>query len=540
MAQGTWREDPKENAELQKKLREQNNTDLGNLGNISHEEHQSLLGMEPEKQMSGLKPTWQDQQWYEQQKEQDRGRQFANQSGPITEWAKAGVDFIHGVVDDNKDSQVGQFVGSQFQGLGHADYMAKKQAYDMHGETGVQALTGLEAADTVLSLGGSAALRNAPKLVRETVEAGAKDLKNLGVGQATLQTARELGDSISLPGPQMELANAWVNGETLRINAQNVDIGLTGNVYQSRSSEINRRGSELLGQIQAESRPPTTGPKPEFNQGRGRMRGTSARDRHDQMLEQGYDFTGNPDIARKYLDLDVGMTPDPSVKQWTDQDAYMAEVKKYLANGGVTKDIQSEVGALVGTFDGVPDYKVAQSRGKLTLRRKGEASNTELNRLLNSEMESLEQDFFDVDIAKIIDPKTGKVVKTQDHHGGPLEILSIFAEGADANDAATLAEHAKKNLYQYSNRAGNNNRLPDKEVHKPLHAWLRSDAIGLEQTADKTNILPDLKRVYGPNPTLEQRMDAMDVWFEHVQGAYDEKTFELMMEFLHGKNWNKK
>jgi hypothetical protein len=161
-------------------------------------------------QMSGLKPTWQDQQWYEQQKEQERAEQFAGQTGIVGETLMTLGGFARDVVEDNKDSQWGQFIGSMLQGLGHADYMAKKQAYEMHGPTGPQALGALEVADTVLSLGGSAVLRNAPRLAREAAEAGAKDIKSLGVGQATLATLQEGIDRIPPMGPQLQVSLAGV------------------------------------------------------------------------------------------------------------------------------------------------------------------------------------------------------------------------------------------------------------------------------------------------------------------------------------------
>ena len=160
--------------------------------------------------MSGLKPTWQDQQWYEQQKEQERAEQFAGQTGIVGETLMTLGGFARDVVEDNKDSQWGQFIGSMLQGLGHADYMAKKQAYEMHGPTGPQALGALEVADTVLSLGGSAVLRNAPRLAREAAEAGAKDIKSLGVGQATLATLQEGIDRIPPMGPQLQVSLAGV------------------------------------------------------------------------------------------------------------------------------------------------------------------------------------------------------------------------------------------------------------------------------------------------------------------------------------------
>lgn len=160
--------------------------------------------------MSGLKPTWQDQQWYEQQKEQERAQQFAGQTGIVGEALMTLGGFARDVIEDNKDSQWGQFIGSMVQGLGHADYMAKKQAYEMHGPTGPQALGALELADTALSLGGTAVLRNAPKLAKEAVKAGAKDIKNLGVGQATLATLQEGIDRIPPMGPQLQVSLAGV------------------------------------------------------------------------------------------------------------------------------------------------------------------------------------------------------------------------------------------------------------------------------------------------------------------------------------------
>ena len=160
--------------------------------------------------MSGLKPTWQDQQWYEQQKKQERAQQFAGQTGIVGEALMTLGGFARDVIEDNKDSQWGQFIGSMVQGLGHADYMAKKQAYEMHGPTGPQALGALELADTALSLGGTAVLRNAPKLAKEAVEAGAKDIKNLGVGQATLATLQEGIDRIPPMGPQLQVSLAGV------------------------------------------------------------------------------------------------------------------------------------------------------------------------------------------------------------------------------------------------------------------------------------------------------------------------------------------
>lgn len=160
--------------------------------------------------MSGLKPTWQDQQWYEQQKEQERAQQFAGQTGIVNKALMTLGGFARDVVEDNKDSQFGQFIGSLIQGLGHADYMAKKQAYEMHGPTGPQALGALELTDTALSLGGTAVLRKGPKLVKEAVKAGAKDIKNLGVGQATLATLQEGIDRIPPMGPQLQVSLAGV------------------------------------------------------------------------------------------------------------------------------------------------------------------------------------------------------------------------------------------------------------------------------------------------------------------------------------------
>ena len=60
-----------------------------------------------------------------------------------------------------------------------------------------------------MSLGATGALRNAPRLAREAAEAGARDIQSLGVGQATLQAARGLGDRIPPMGPQLEMQACW-------------------------------------------------------------------------------------------------------------------------------------------------------------------------------------------------------------------------------------------------------------------------------------------------------------------------------------------
>ena len=156
-------------------------------------------------QMSGLKPTYQDSRWYEEQKEKDRQRQqqeFAGQQGIVTRSLMGLGGFAQDVLKDNEDNPIMQVL----RGFGHADYMAKTQAKTMHGETGEQFLGALEVADTAVSLGATGAIRQAPRLAKEVAEAGAKDIKNLGVGQATLATLQEGIDRLPPPGPQMQLA----------------------------------------------------------------------------------------------------------------------------------------------------------------------------------------------------------------------------------------------------------------------------------------------------------------------------------------------
>ena len=262
MAQGTWREDPEENAQLQQEFVEGNNTDLGNLGNISHEEYQSLLGMEPEPQMSGLTPTQEDMDWYNARQSKQQWEAWNQMyKGPVSQGLEALGGAAAGVIEDNQDSFVGSNMMALLEGLGHADHLVG-QGYELTpGGGGQHVKTATEIVDTFVSLGGSAALRNAPKAGQAMVRAGADDLaragraiEQSGVGQPTIQTIREgvrRLDNAILPTPVLQPAFAGAQDVAVATTARGRVVynppPLDPNVLQINAQDAIARGAYLGG-----------------------------------------------------------------------------------------------------------------------------------------------------------------------------------------------------------------------------------------------------------------------------------------------------
>ena len=159
-------------------------------------------------QMCGLKPTWQDQQWYEQQKERERAQQFAGQTGIVGKALIGLGGFAADVFAENSDHPIARMAIDMFGGLRSADYMITEGAKLTPGGQGEVVKQALEIGE--LATGAAPLAKGLAKAVPSALRAGAKDIQSLGVGQATLATLQEGIDRIPPMGPQLQVSLAGV------------------------------------------------------------------------------------------------------------------------------------------------------------------------------------------------------------------------------------------------------------------------------------------------------------------------------------------
>ena len=155
-------------------------------------------------QMSGLKPTWQDQQWYEQQKEQERAQQFAGQTGIVGKALIGLGGFAADAFKENSDHPIARMARDMLSGLADADYMVTEGAKLTPGGQGEVAKQSLEISE--LATGVAPLAKGLAKAAPSALRAGVKDIQSLGVGQATLQTARDFVDKMPPMKPPMQLS----------------------------------------------------------------------------------------------------------------------------------------------------------------------------------------------------------------------------------------------------------------------------------------------------------------------------------------------
>lgn len=158
--------------------------------------------------MSGLKPTWQDQQWYEQQKEQERAQQFAGQTGIVGKALIGLGGFAADAFKENSDHPIAKMARDMLSGVADADYMITEGAKLTPGGQGEVAKQVLEIGE--LATGVAPLAKGFAKAVPGALRAGAKDIQSLGVGQATLATLQEGIDRIPPMGPQLQVSLAGV------------------------------------------------------------------------------------------------------------------------------------------------------------------------------------------------------------------------------------------------------------------------------------------------------------------------------------------
>lgn len=159
--------------------------------------------------MSGLKPTWQDQQWYEQQKKQERAEQFAGQTGIVGKALIGLGGFAADAFKENSDHPIARMARDMLSGVADVDYMITEGAKLTPGGQGEVAKQALEISE--LATGVTPLAKGFAKAVPGALRAGAKDIQSLGVGQATLATLQKGIDRIPPMGPQLQVSLAGVN-----------------------------------------------------------------------------------------------------------------------------------------------------------------------------------------------------------------------------------------------------------------------------------------------------------------------------------------
>ena len=198
-------------------------------------------------QMSGLKPTWQDQQWYEQQKEQERAQQFAGQTGIVGKALIGLGGFAADAFKENSDHPIARMARDMLSGLADADYMVTEGAKLTPGGQGEVAKQSLEISE--LATGVAPLAKGLAKAAPSALRAGVKDIQSLGVGQATLQTARDFVDKIPPMKPPMQPAFVGVTADVglSRVPKMDPDVGPVS-VMRYTDQELNTLGSSQKNQ----------------------------------------------------------------------------------------------------------------------------------------------------------------------------------------------------------------------------------------------------------------------------------------------------
>ena len=268
----------------------------------------------------------------------------------------------------------------------------------------------------------------------------------------------------------------------------------------------------------------------------------TAIERADKMMDEGWALPEA--LLENYKNLkadDLTHLYKKAKKVYTDYDEYREAIAKY----GSSKGIVENVGVLkIGS-----DIKLGKQRGgpNISIRGTVEDINTKLNRQL-SELPQTKG-------GKVTFNQDSKIIKTlkkhydvsqiDKHHGEALNQLEFLYRDASAADQKALTNFIVDDLKRpIGSTLENRMNIPKTEVHDPFHKLLREEAIGLEKTKDPTNIMPDLLRVANKQQaqkglppfknlkhlTLEQRIGAAKVWFEHIAPHNHEVLFDLMQK----------
>ena len=446
-------------------------------------------------QMSGLNPTWEDQQWYEQQKEKERAQQaqqFTGQTGIIGETLMGLGGYLGNAFSENSDHPIARMARDMLGGIGHADYMAKTQAETMHGETGRQFLEAVEIADTAVGLGAPRLIRNAPGLLQDAARAGAQDIQSLGVGQATMQAAQGLVDRIPpMPpiGPQVQLAG--IPNRNFVIPQQ------MGSMQPTVMKAVTTTNPEILGGVRGGIRTGADLTLPDQSK-QLIKRSKIVEDkklaiaRHNEQLEALEELKNDPDNLKIYLDA------NPEVKDIYDR-----------KNGNMKRTLNS-----------------------IRERKSGaqEALSQAQSNVLPFDKEGPNQSFFRTTQAlneKKLE-ESARAVKgyLEQHHLFPKGVSAAFFDAmdrlvasgkAEIDDLIAMAEYAA-NQGRRTGDVRQNLLNMAKDPHNELHTILRDQGAEIPKSAIE-NMLKDVKDVD----------DLMARWTEVLAGdvAYNMDTAKI-------------
>ena len=257
-------------------------------------------------------------------------------------------------------------------------------------------------------------------------------------------------------------------------------------------------------------------------------------------------FPEDKTLSRLYGEVARGWKPRPGEKIY-DGKNFLGDARKLRQQGLSPTEVAEELGVKVRTVNGIQDVQrlrgSASAKDPLGMKPGSqlESASTDIRRRITAVQQTPpDQPGFHTDSKAVKAIQDYYGVKINKHHGIALKQIDFLYEDASPKDMKELTRYIFEDLNQpIGSIAANRMLIPDTDVHRLLHNWMRKDTIGLEPTGDKTNIMPDLKRFFGvknlKDLSLEQRKQAAQVYFEQIAPASMEKLFELQQEFIKGK-----
>jgi len=257
-------------------------------------------------------------------------------------------------------------------------------------------------------------------------------------------------------------------------------------------------------------------------------------------------FPEDKTLSRLYREIDRGWKPKKGEKIYKGNN-YLGDARKLRKQGKSATEVSEILGVQVRDVDGIKDVQrlrgSASAKDPLGMKPQSqlEGTTTEIRRRIKEvEQTPLGQPGFSTDSKAVKAIRETYGVKLNKHHGTGLQQIDFLYDDISPSQAKKLTKYIFEELHEpIGSIAANRMTIADAKVHRPLHNWMRKEVIGLEKTADPTNIQIDLKRYFGVRSLkhlpLKTRKRAAQIYFEHIAPASKEQLFALQQQFIKGK-----